>query len=126
MINNSNVNNLSIKKKIIAMGFAGTLATVSLVGCGNNDMLDTQYTFPKAVIFSDNSVTIVEVESWSDYDGEQLQITTPEGFCFVTSSFDTKLINDENSSISAEDFARSIMGEDVEINYLNQGKQKTK
>lgn len=60
MINNSNVKNLSIKKKIIAMGFAGTLATVSLVGCGNNDMLDTQYTFPKAVIFSDNSVTIVK------------------------------------------------------------------
>ena len=49
-----------------------------------------------------------------------------QGFCFVTSSFDTKLINDENSSISAEDFAKSIMGEDVEINYLNKGKQKTK
>lgn len=80
MINNSNVKNLSIKKKIIAMGFAGTLATVSLVGCGNNDMLDTQYTFPKAVIFSDNSVTIVEVESWSDYDGSNSKLQHQKDF----------------------------------------------
>lgn len=126
MSNNSNVKNLSIKKKVIAMALAGTLTTTTLTGCGNHTILDTKYTYNKALIFSDNSVTIVEIESWTDYDGEQFQIKTPEGLYIVTSSFDTKLIDDSNSNISAEDLARIIMGEDVTINYLNNTNQKTR
>lgn len=126
MSNNSSVKNINIKKNVIAMALAGALTTTALTGCGNYTMVDTKYTYNKALIFRDNSVTIVEVESWADYDGEQIQIKTPEGLYFVTSSFDTKLIDDSNSNISAEDFARSIVGEDVTINYLNNTKQKTK
>ncbi|MBQ6285744.1 MAG: hypothetical protein IJK67_05525 [Bacilli bacterium] len=88
-------------------------------------MVDFKYNFNKAIIFNGNTATIVEIEKWTDYDGEQLQIVTKDGAIIITSSFDTKLINDINSTVKADDIARSILGEDAEINYLGQGKQLT-
>ena len=38
----------------------------------------------------------------------------------ITSSFDTKLIDDKTSKLSAEDIARSIASEDAEIKYLDE------
>ena len=112
------IKNLSISKKAIALLTAGTLA-FSLAGC-NYDMIDTKYDYNKAIIFGDNTATIVEVKQWSDYDGEQIQILTNDGLYMITSSFDTKLIDDKTSKISAEDVARSIAGENVEIKYLDE------
>ena len=40
----------------------------------------------------------------------------------LTSSFDTKLIDDRTSGISAEDLARSILGKECIINYLSDSK----
>lgn len=113
-----NENIILKKKKLVAVALASVLSTTTLTGC-NYTLIDTKMTFNKAIIFGENSVTIIEIESWTDYDGEQLQIKTTDGAVIVTSSFDTKLIDDRNSSITAEDLARSIMGEDVQINYLD-------
>lgn len=104
------------KKQIITAALAGSLA-VPLTGC-NAALFDTKFTFNKAIILGDNTATIVKIDKWTDYDGEQLQIVTEDGLVLVTSSFDTKLINDSNSDIKAEDIARSIKGDDVDINYL--------
>lgn len=124
-MNKLHIKNLNIKKKAITMALAGTLMTTTLTGC-NYTLVDTKYSFNKAIIFGDNSATIVEIEKWTDYDGEQIQIKTTEGLYILTSSFDTKLIDDSNSDISAEDLARSIMGEDVVINYLSDNSKKTR
>lgn len=121
-----NIKNLNIKPKLAAMAFAGVLATATLTGCGNYTIFDTQYTFNKALIFGENSVTIVEIAKWTDYEGEQLQLETKDGAFILTSSFDTKLIDDRNSYITAEYLARSIKGEDVEIKYLNDTYEKSK
>ncbi len=116
------IKNLNIRKKAVAMALAGTLSTTCLLsGCGNHQVIDTKRTFNKAIIFDyENKVAlIIDVKSWGDYEGEQFQIQTSDNFWIVTSSYDTKLIDDRNSDFSAEDFARSIIGEDAEINYLN-------
>ena len=114
------IKNLNIRKKAVAMALAGTLTTATLIGCGNMDMWDTQYTFNKAVIINGNIATIVEISKWTDYDGEQLQVTTQDGMVFLTSSIDTKLFDDRNSYMTVEDYAKSFVGEDGEINYLSQ------
>lgn len=116
---NTNEKNILRRKKAAAIALAGILSTTTLTWC-NHILVDTKMTFNKAIIFGENSVTIVEIEKWSDYDGEQLQIKTKDGAYILTSSFDTKLIDDRDSTITAEDIARSIMGEDVEINYLDE------
>ena len=116
--------NNKMKKTIIITALASTLALSTLTGC-NYDFMDFHYQFNKAIIFGDNTATIIEIKKWTDYDGEQLQIETEDGALIVTSSFDTKLINDLNSNVSAEDIAKSIKGEDVEINYLGKSKSLT-
>ena len=108
------------KTKLATCVLAGTITATVLTGCGNMDMWDSQYTFNKAIIFGENTATIVEIEQWGDYDGEQFQIKLKDGFVMVTSSIDTKLIDDRNSDITAEDLARSIKGENVVIIYLDE------
>ena len=117
---------LKINKKAVAILAAGGITLSTLTGC-NMTCVDTKYTFNKAIIFRDNTATIVEIKKWADYDGEQLQLITKDGLIIVTSSFDTKLINDEDSNLTAEDVARSIIGEDAKINYMfENANQKTK
>lgn len=118
------IKNLKVNKKFIALGMIGALGTMTLTGC-NYTLIDLQYTFNKAIIFGDHTAVIVEIQKWTDYDGEQIQIQTKDGVFILTSSFDTKLIDDRNSSIKAEDIARSIAGEDVVITYLD-GNVKTR
>lgn len=113
----SKVKNLNIKRKAVVMATTTTLAVTVLTGC-NQQVMDVKLKFNKAIIFHDDSATIVEIKKWNDYDGEQLQLITEDGLVIVTSSFDTKLINDEKSEIKAEDVARSIGGDDIEIRYL--------
>ena len=110
--------NLNVRKKAVALALAGVLTTATLTGC-NATVIDTKLTFNKAIIFGDHTATIVEIKKWTDYDGEQLQLITKDDLIIVTSSFDTKLINDKDSEIKAEDIAISVMGEDVKINYLD-------
>lgn len=113
----SKVKNLNIKKSAMTMAATGVLATVVLTGC-NQQVIDVKLKFNKAIIFREDTATIVDVKKWDDYDGEQLQLITPDGLIIITSSYDTKLINDEDSELKAEDVARSIGGDDIEIRYL--------
>ena len=55
------------------------------VGCGNQQLLDTQYTYNKAIIgFPDGSVKEVEVKKWNDYDDTSIQIISEEGEVYLT------------------------------------------
>ena len=116
--------NLNIRKKAIALAATGLLATAVLTTGCNYDMVDMKYKFNKAIIFHEDTATIIEIEKWTDYDGEQLQLITPDGLIIVTASYDTKLINDEKSYLTAEDVARSIGGDDIEIRYLEKQPEK--
>lgn len=64
-----------MKKKIVALIAAAGLA-IGLTGCGNRQIIDTTYTFEKAVIaMPDGSVIEGEIQSWKDYeDGDTIQV----------------------------------------------------
>lgn len=59
---------------------------ILVVGCGNQQLLDTQYTYNKAIIgFPDGSVKEVEVKKWNDYDDDtSIQIISEEGEVYLT------------------------------------------
>ena len=119
------IKNLRIKPKLVSMILAGTIAGTTLVGCGNMKFMDNQFYFNKAIIFEKGNVLIVDVYKYIvEYD-MQYKIILNDGTCFICSVNDTKLINEVDMGITAEEFAKSIMGEDVEINYLDV-KAKTK
>lgn len=70
---------------IIAIIFCG--------GCGNKDLLDTVYTYDKAIIkLANREVVEIKIKNWTDYDGEQLQVTAEDGTVYLTSSFRCDLI----------------------------------
>lgn len=89
-----------MKKRMLFSGLV-VAATVFLLSCadsesvsavGNRQILDTNHTFDKAVIDLHNEVITVEVETWKDYEGEQLQIKTKDGKVYLTSSYNCTLI----------------------------------
>jgi hypothetical protein len=89
------------------------------------DMWDTQYTFNKIVIVNGDVATIVEVSKWKDYEGEQIQIETTDGLVFVANSDNIYPLDERATNVTPEEFARSLVGADGEVNYLGSA-QKTK
>ena len=72
-------------KKVLCSLLIGGLG-ILVVGCGNQQLLDTQYTYNKAIIgFPDGSVKEVEVKKWNDYDDDtSIQIISEEGEVYLT------------------------------------------
>lgn len=56
-------------KKIIVL----SLIIVLLTGC-NKQILDFDYTYDKVVCNYDGDKFILNIDKWSDYDGEQIQV----------------------------------------------------
>ena len=81
-----------MKKKIIAI-LCVAVMTFGLTGCGNKEVSDLQYSFNYAIIQLPNG-EIVEgkVDSWKDYEGEQLQVKI-DGVVYLTSSYNCTLMN---------------------------------
>lgn len=83
-----------MKRKITAAIIALGLGAIVLTGC-NKQMVDLTYNYDKAIIDLQNGEVIeVEIRSWSDYEGEQLQITAKDGTVYLVSSFNCTLIKE--------------------------------
>lgn len=77
-------------KKILCVVLA--ILMFVLVGCGNQQIFDTTYTFNYAIIEAPNGEIIEgEVDSWNDYEGEQLQIEI-DGVTYLTHSENVLMI----------------------------------
>ena len=82
-----------MKKKLLLVAM---MSAALLTGCGNKDMLDFNYTYDRAIIqLVNGEVVEVEIDKWTDYDGEQLQIISKDGTIYLTSSFRCDLIRDK-------------------------------
>lgn len=69
-------------KKFIGIA-AGALVLLLLTGC-NRQVIDLTYQYDRAVIaMPDGSVVQGTVESWKDYDGDQLQVKI-DGVTYLT------------------------------------------
>ena len=66
----------------------------SLVGC-NKDLIDTNYTYTKAITTIGNEKVEIEIKQWRDYDGEQIQIVGKDGSVYLLSMNNTALINEK-------------------------------
>jgi hypothetical protein len=89
----------------------------------NNQIIDFQYSFDKAIIFQNDKAVIIPIIAWKDYDGEQIQIVTPENVVILTSVYTTMLVSDHLSNMKAFDLASMLVGDgkvtDLAGNYSN-------
>lgn len=83
---------LNAKKKIKTACIA-LFAMLTLTAC-NKQVFDTTYKFDRAIISLPNGEVIEgKVDSWMDYDGEQIQVKI-DGITYVVNSSDVVLIAD--------------------------------
>lgn len=85
-------------KRIVGF-IAGVILTISIMvfsfsACGNKQIFDLNYEYNTAIInMFDGTVKEVKIKSWTDYEGEQLQITDENGETWLVSSINCHLIN---------------------------------
>lgn len=80
-------------KKLILL----PILALAISGCGNLDMFDTNYTYHYAITkWPDGTVKKIEIEYWSDYEGEQIQIISADGTIYLLSMNNTILVRDSN------------------------------
>lgn len=85
---------MSIVKKLVFFTLLGG-SLVLFSACGNKQLFDTTYTFNYAMVkLPDGSVKKGKVETWDDYEGEQLQIKFTDGT--------TVLVNSTNAVLSVK------------------------
>jgi len=59
---------------------------------GNKKIIDTAYTFNYADVYLPNGEKkTIEIDTWADYEGEQIQIFSKDGNRYLISSFNAIL-----------------------------------
>ena len=80
-----------MKKRIIVLlvlivTIATLLITASCQGGCNKEIFDLQYAYNRAYIKVGEEWVDISIKSWTDYEGEQLQITLHDGSKILVSS----------------------------------------
>lgn len=79
-------------KKIIGL-FLAVIMVLVLTGCGNYNLLDTTYQYDKVHVHNEDKC--FEVKSWTDYEGEQIQVELVDGTYLLVSNINATLIKGE-------------------------------
>ena len=81
-------------KKIIALVLT-IILVVALSACGNKQLIDTTYSFERAIISMPNGEVVEgEITSWKDYDdGDQIQVKI-DGKTYLVHSSNIVLISE--------------------------------
>ena len=80
--------------KVIVIFILAIGILISLTGCGNKDLFDTNYTYTKAITYIGDERIEINIKQWCDYDGEQIQIIATDGKTYLLSMNNTILINE--------------------------------
>lgn len=84
----------------ISLSFVLALVIANIIGIGfllsgcNRQMFDTNWKYNKAYVTglkNNGEVTKLDIKSWRDYEGEQLQIIDTDDNVYLCSSFNTIL-----------------------------------
>lgn len=76
-------------KLIVILLLLTILSCLVLCGCNgcNYQLLDTTYKYDKAYVKIGEEWVDLEIRSWTDYEGEQLQIKLKDGSILLVSSY---------------------------------------
>lgn len=91
---------MSTKKKkslitsmISAMVVAMLITAFLCTGC-NKQLIDTTYTFDKAIMYVGGEWITIDVDSWKDYeDGDQIQVKDTDGNTYLVHSTNITLMH---------------------------------
>jgi hypothetical protein len=61
---------------------------------GNKTAVDLKYKYTKAITSINGEKFEIDIDTWNDYEGEQIQIIGKDGKVYLVSSFNTVLIGE--------------------------------
>ena len=79
-------------KKLVAIILMLVLM-LCFTGCSNKQIFDTNYRFDKAYVKLGEEWKDLNIQTWTDYDGEQLQLKLQDGTVLVVHSANCILYN---------------------------------
>ncbi len=80
----------SLLALLLLLGMICTFAS-----CGNKQLVDTTYTFNYALVrFPDGTCAKIELDSWADYEGEQIQIKAKDGKVYLVHAANCVLVKE--------------------------------
>lgn len=84
-----------MKRKIFAIIFVITIIVSLLVGCGNKTLIDTTYSFERAILILPNGEVIEgKIQTWTDYaNSDQIQVKI-DGETYLVHSSNIVLISE--------------------------------
>lgn len=81
-------------KKFIIL--AVSIVTLFVLNSCNKTIVDTTYTFDKAVLNLGEEYITINVKSWTDYqDGNQIRVTSTDGTVYLVHSSNITLIKEK-------------------------------
>ena len=84
-----------LMNKNFILGVAIAVAILFLMTGCNKQVFDFDYNFDKAICNIGGTYKEIELRTWKDYDGEQLQLTDKEGNKYLVSSINCTLIKED-------------------------------
>ena len=82
-----------MKKFIVS---AVSIVALFVLNSCNKTIVDTTYTFDKAIINLGEEYITINVKSWTDYqDGDQIQVTSTDGITYLVHSSNITLIKEK-------------------------------
>lgn len=84
-----------MKKIIFTILAVVLICFATLTGCGNYRLFDTSFKYDKAIVNWMGEERIIEIDSWTDYEGEQIQIWDKQGNVWLLNSVYTMLVKEE-------------------------------
>lgn len=95
MKENNNISKYILASVTAVMLFGILMA--AMTSC-NKQVIDTSYTFNRAIINTGNEIIEVKVKSWKDFDdGDQIQIKAEDGTTYLVHSSNVTLIHDDDN-----------------------------
>lgn len=84
-----------MNRKIFALIFVITIIVSLLVGCGNKTLIDTTYSFERAILILPNGEVIEgKIQTWTDYaNSDQIQVKI-DGETYLVHSSNIVLISE--------------------------------
>ena len=84
---------MKTKMKKMFMFLVLVLTLLTLTGCGNYMMFESTYEFNKVHVHNED--VCYEIKSWTDYEGEQLQVQLLDGTVLLVSNINATLVKGE-------------------------------
>lgn len=66
------------------------VSVIGTSGCGNYEIFDTTYTFEYVHLHKTNEC--LKIKAWTDYEGEQIQVTLEDDTVLLVSNINADLI----------------------------------